>query len=74
MTRLPVLRPRQVLAALEKAGFAVVRVKGSHYQLMSEASGRRVTIPFHSRDLSRATLASIVSQSGLSIEAFLRLL
>jgi predicted RNA binding protein YcfA (HicA-like mRNA interferase family) len=74
VTRLPALKPRAVLAALEKAGFTVVRTKGSHYQLRHPENGRRVTVPFHGGDISRATLASIVSQSGLSVPDFLKLL
>lgn len=74
MTRLPSLRPREVIAALEKAGFTVMRVRGSHYQLRNLASKRRVTVPHHSRDLSRATLASIIDQAGITAEVFLDLL
>ena len=73
MTRLPVLKPKQVLAALERAGFVVVRVKGSHYQLQNPHDRRRVTVPFHGRDVTRATLNSILSQSGLSVDDFLKL-
>jgi len=73
MTRLPALRPREVIAALEKAGFVVVRVKGSHYQLRNPESGRRVTVPFHGGDLSKATTGSILSQAGIIVEDFLRL-
>jgi predicted RNA binding protein YcfA (HicA-like mRNA interferase family) len=54
MTRLPILKPKQVLTAHE-SWVAVVRVKGSHYQLQNPASGRRVTVPFHGRDVTRAT-------------------
>jgi predicted RNA binding protein YcfA (HicA-like mRNA interferase family) len=46
MTRLPVLKPKQVLAALEKAGFVVIRVRASHYQVQNPTNGRRVTVPF----------------------------
>ncbi len=74
MTRLPALRPREVIAALEKAGYDVVRVKGSHYQLHNPASGRRVTVPFHGGDVSRATLTSILTQSGIPPADFLKLL
>jgi len=38
MSRLPGLKPRQVIAALERAGFAVARIAGSHYQLFSHAA------------------------------------
>jgi predicted RNA binding protein YcfA (HicA-like mRNA interferase family) len=38
MTRLPALRPKDVIAALGRAGFETVRVRGSHYQLHNPSS------------------------------------
>ncbi len=74
MTRLPSLRPRVVINGLQRGGFTDVRIRGSHYQLHNPASGRRVTVPYHSRDLTRATLSSIIHQSGLTAEEFMKLL
>ena len=74
MSRLPSLRPREVLRGLEKAGFVINRVRGSHYQLLNPQTGRRVTVPFHTGDLSRATVTSIIQQAGLTAEAFLKLM
>ena len=36
--------------SLQRSGFAVVRVAGSHYQLYNEHSRRHVTVPYHNRD------------------------
>jgi predicted RNA binding protein YcfA (HicA-like mRNA interferase family) len=74
MTRLPALRARQVIAALERAGFVTVRVRGSHYQMLAPKSGRRVTVPHHGGDLTRGTLSAIISQAGMTVDEFLRLL
>jgi predicted RNA binding protein YcfA (HicA-like mRNA interferase family) len=74
MSRLPSLTPKQVVAALEKAGFVVLRVRGSHYQLFNPAAKRHTTVPHHSRDLARGTVAAILNQAGLSREQFLKLL
>ena len=73
--RLPGLKPREVLRALQRAGFFVHHVSGSHYVL--KHPGRpalRVTLPWHGQDLKRKTLASIIEQSGHSTEEFLKLL
>jgi predicted RNA binding protein YcfA (HicA-like mRNA interferase family) len=51
MTRLPGLKPRQVVSALERAGFTVARIVGGHYQMFNEQSRRFVTVPHHNRDL-----------------------
>ncbi len=39
MTRLPRLTGRRVVAALRKAGFEVIRIKGSHH-FLTHADGR----------------------------------
>ena len=33
MTRLPAVRPARVVRALERAGFVMRRITGSHYQM-----------------------------------------
>ncbi|MDE2058387.1 MAG: type II toxin-antitoxin system HicA family toxin [candidate division NC10 bacterium] len=73
--RLPALMPRQVLRALQRAGFLLHHASGSHYVLKYPGNPTlRVTIPFHTRDLKRRTLESIIDQAGLTIEQFLELL
>jgi predicted RNA binding protein YcfA (HicA-like mRNA interferase family) len=74
MSRLPSLKPREVVRALERAGFSIVRVRGSHHQLLNRVTGQRVTVPYHSHDLSRGTLNSILHQAGLSADEFLKLI
>ena len=73
--RLPALDSRQVLRALERAGFTVHHSSGSHRILKhADRPERRVTLPFHGRDLKRATLHSILRQAGLTVEEFRALL
>jgi len=50
MPRLPRLRGRELIAALKKAGFEVVRTKGSHY-FMRHPDGRCTVIPIHSGEI-----------------------
>jgi predicted RNA binding protein YcfA (HicA-like mRNA interferase family) len=73
--RLPCLKPREVLRALTRAGFFVHHVSGSHYILKHpDQPARRVTLPFHNKDLKRATLLSIIDQAGLTSDGFMELL
>lgn len=74
MTRLPSLTPKHVVTALGKADFAVVRIRGSHYQLFNPKTKRHVTVPHHNRDLPRGTVAAILNQAGISRDEFLKLL
>ena len=72
---LPVIRSKQLIKVLERAGFIVNRVTGSHYVLKHPAKPNlRVTVPYHNRDLKRGTLQSIVKQAGLTNEEFLKML
>ncbi|MBI3933257.1 MAG: type II toxin-antitoxin system HicA family toxin [Acidobacteria bacterium] len=73
--QLPSVSPKQVLRALQKAGFSVHHVTGSHYVLKpSKNPTLRVTVPYHNRDLKLGTLRSIIRQAGLTFEDFLELL
>lgn len=73
--RLPALTSRDVIRALESAGFFVRRTRGSHYLFKHPRDPRlHVVVPYHSRDLSRKTLLSIIKSAGLTEEEFLELL
>lgn len=74
--RLPLVTGRDMIRALQKAGFAVVRVSGSHHRLVHpEDALRAVTVPVHgSKPLKRGTLQSILRQSGITPEDLLDIL
>ncbi len=73
--RLPALKPKEVLRALQRADFLIARVTGSHYILKHpDKPTLRVTLPLHNKDLKRGTLRSIIDQSGFSTDEFLTLL
>jgi predicted RNA binding protein YcfA (HicA-like mRNA interferase family) len=74
MSQLPSLKPRQAVAALERAGFVIIRIVGSHYQLFNERTRRHTTVPYHNHDLPRGTVAAILRQAGLTRDDFLKLL
>lgn len=72
MPKLPILKPRQVMSALEKAGFRQVRQRGSHVQF--KRGNLLVTVPDHPGDLNPNVLRSILRQSQMTQEEFLALL
>jgi predicted RNA binding protein YcfA (HicA-like mRNA interferase family) len=73
--KLPVLKAKEVVRALERAGFYVHHQAGSHARLLhSSRSDLRVTIPIHSKDIPPFLLKRILKQAGLSEEEFVRLL
>jgi len=76
MTKLPALKPKKVLKALLRAGFYIHHQTGSHIQLRHpQKSHLRVTIPYHSKfDLPSSVINSILKQTEISKEEFLKLL
>ncbi|MCX6678806.1 MAG: type II toxin-antitoxin system HicA family toxin [Methanothrix sp.] len=74
MPRLPPLSPKKVIAVLEKKGFVLKKVTGSHYILAHPETKKRVTVPFHSQDIARGTLLQILKDAGISREELQSLL
>jgi predicted RNA binding protein YcfA (HicA-like mRNA interferase family) len=73
--RLPTLKPRQVIRALERAGFVFARTSGAHRYFVHPARPELlVCVPVHPGDLKRPVLRSILRQADLSEAAFLDLL
>jgi predicted RNA binding protein YcfA (HicA-like mRNA interferase family) len=68
MPSLRVLRGDDLVRALEKAGFAVSRIRGSHHRLV-HPDGRHTTVPVHRGcDLPPGTLRSILREAAISPE------
>ena len=73
--KLPALTPKQVIRALQRAGFYVHHQTGSHARLLHRTrSELRVTVPVHTRDLPRPLLKRILKQAALTEGKFLSLL
>jgi predicted RNA binding protein YcfA (HicA-like mRNA interferase family) len=71
MARAPILKPREVVAMLQRLGFAEVRQRGAHKQYR-HPDGRGTTVPVHAgRDISPLLLRQIAKDIGLSVEEFL---
>jgi len=73
--KLPVISGKEALKALERAGFVVVRQRGSHVRIkkVTSESVIKITIPIHGT-LDRGTLKAIVRNAGLTVEEFVGLL
>jgi len=71
MSRLPVLKGREIIAALAKIGYTQSRQRGSHIRL--ECQGRNsITVPNHI--VGRGLLRKILRDSDLTVEEFQKLL
>ena len=73
--KLPAASGKQVIAALEKEGWYVKRVRGSHHVLRHPDIPDAIPVPVHgNRPIKRGTLASILRAAGLSRDKFAQLL
>jgi predicted RNA binding protein YcfA (HicA-like mRNA interferase family) len=72
--RLPTVEAKDVVRALERAGFVFQRQKGSHATYRHPGVGRTTVVPLHSGDVKRPLLKLILRQAGLTEEEFIGLL
>ncbi|MGA2134011.1 MAG: type II toxin-antitoxin system HicA family toxin [Bryobacteraceae bacterium] len=74
MSRTPRISGSDLIAALAKAGFRVVRIRGSHHFLRHE-DGRSTVIPLHSGEtLGPGLLSKVLRDCHFRIEELRSLL
>ncbi|MBI3669519.1 MAG: type II toxin-antitoxin system HicA family toxin [Acidobacteria bacterium] len=74
MTRLPRLKAKELLRALRRTGFQLVRTRGSHVYV-KHPDGRATVVPVHSGEtLGPGILASILRDLEMSNEDLVKLL
>ncbi|MBI5380159.1 MAG: type II toxin-antitoxin system HicA family toxin [Nitrospirae bacterium] len=69
------MKGREVLRKLKRAGFEVIRIKGSAHYLRYPTTGRFTSVHLHgNQDIPPTLLHKIVvHQAGLTVEEFLAL-
>jgi predicted RNA binding protein YcfA (HicA-like mRNA interferase family) len=73
MGRLAGFKYREVARRLRTFGFIFDRQSpGSHEVWRHTLSGRKVTLPHHTRDMAEGTLGAILREAGMGIEEFLK--
>lgn len=74
MPKVPRLKGREVLRALRRAGFEVIRIKGSHHYLR-HADGRATTVPAHAGEsIGIGLFMKILKDVDMGVEEFRTLL
>lgn len=75
MGLLPSLKSAEIISALMKAGFRIIRQSGSHVRLRHPADAtRQATVPQHSAPLPLWLMRAILRQAKISLAEFRRLL
>ena len=73
MGRLAGFKYREVARRLRAFGWSFDRPgPGSHEIWRNSATGRRVTLPHHARDLAEGTLRAILREARIEVEDFLK--
>ena len=70
-SKYPVLPPSEIIRVLQKFGFEKVSQKGSHAKLKNYYSNRVCIVPMH-YEVAKGTLKSILEQSNIKLEDFLK--
>ncbi len=74
MTKLPRVKGQELIAALRRAGFDVVRLKGSHH-FLRHSDGRCTVIPVHRGEtIGPGLMSKILRDCEITPEELLELL
>jgi predicted RNA binding protein YcfA (HicA-like mRNA interferase family) len=65
LPKLPSLTPKKVIKILEQHGFQLDHSSGSHLVFYHPEKAKRVTVPFHRKDIPKGTLLAILKQAGI---------
>ena len=72
--KLPALTGAEVIQALQRGGFAVARVRGSHH-FLRHSDGRRTMVPVHAGEtIGPGLMSKILRDAGLDRDQFRGLL
>ena len=74
MSSLPRVDGRKLIKALQKAGFEVIRIKGSHH-FLRHLDGRATVVPVHAKEnIGIGLFHKILKDCELTTDEFLKLL
>ena len=60
MSSFPSLTPKEIIQLLERRGFILKRIHGSHHYYIHPVTGKITVVPMHHKDLPKGTLHAIL--------------
>ena len=66
MSKLPNITPQTLIKILISLGFKLDHSTGSHYVFYNSITKRRAVVPYHSKDLPKGTMMSILREAGIT--------
>ncbi|MEK7564900.1 MAG: type II toxin-antitoxin system HicA family toxin [Patescibacteria group bacterium] len=74
MSIISIVSAREMVTVLLKAGFKIIRQKGSHIRLHHPLTNKNTTVAMHAGDLTKKMIKQILFQSGIPNKSFVELL
>lgn len=75
MPKTPIVKGLKLIKVLEKKGFSLHRITGSHHVLIRNKDQLTVVVPAHKgHDLGRGITLAILKDAQITVEEFLELL
>jgi predicted RNA binding protein YcfA (HicA-like mRNA interferase family) len=68
MPKLPCISPEELGQVLERCGFELEWIKGSHHFYHNPETKRSTVVPFHGNDVPKGLLNEILKAAGISWE------
>lgn len=74
MSKLPLIKARELVKILNRLGFFKFHQVGSHAQFKN-SDGRKITVPTHQgKDIGKKTLKGIIDDLDFTVEEFIKIL
>lgn len=74
MSNIPTIKGQKLIKILQKQGFVLNRINGSHHIMIHPQKYITLSIPVHKgKTLGKGITLAIIKDSGLTIEEFLKL-
>lgn len=75
MSKLPLLKAKEIIKVLNKLDYFKFHQVGSHAQFKHQTSGRKITVSIHlGKDIKKKTLKGIINDLDLTTEEFIKIL
>ena len=70
MPRLLPFTSKKLIKILESLGFQLDHTTGSHFIFYNAKTKKRVVVPYHTKDLPKGTVLSILKEGGITRKEF----
>lgn len=74
MPKLPSLTPKKLIKILKNFGFQLDHSTGSHFIFYNQKTKKRAVVPYHTKDLPKGTIMSILKGAGINREELEKML